>query len=84
MSNLMPLHAWHWSRDHDVPTETLFEGFCGRLTRRACRSRGGFSLRRAASVAAGVLGHVQLAARKRSPRCGHAGVVFRPWYYSAL
>jgi adenylate cyclase len=33
MSNLTPLHAWLIEAGtNDAPTETLFEGFCGRLT----------------------------------------------------
>src|SRR5215469_17628342 len=33
LSNLIPLHAWLIEAgSNDVATETLFEGFCGRLT----------------------------------------------------
>jgi len=57
--NLIPLHAWLIEAGtNDAATETLFEGFCGRLI--AAGVPIGVSVHRgAASAAAGVFAHVE-------------------------
>jgi hypothetical protein len=60
--NLIPLHAWLIEAGtNDVATETLFEGFCGRLAVAGVPiARGFLSYRGAASAAAGVFAYMEL------------------------